>query len=276
MSVTAAEVNKLRQRTGAGLMDCKEALIEADGDLEAAIDYLRKKGQKISASRADREAREGVVIAKTDSEGKKGVVIYLSCETDFVARNEDFISFAQSIADTGLDVFSSLDDLLSTDLDGQSIKDRVVEQVGKIGEKIEVASYEKLEGECLVPYIHAGNKIGVLVALNKPRTDAIEQIGKDICMQVAAMNPIALDRDDVDPSILDREMGIGKEQARAEGKNEDIVEKIAMGKLQKFYKENTLLNQQFVKDSSKTVKDVLKEIDNDLAITAFKRVASGR
>ncbi len=276
MEITAQQVNELRKQTGAGLMDCKKALQESNGDMEAAIDFLRKKGQKVSAQRADREAKEGVVIAQTNDNGKTGVIVNLACETDFVAKNEEFISFAQSIADNALKIdVSDLEGLLEANLNGSSLKNKLTDQVGKIGEKIEVTKYEKMEGDCIIPYIHAGYKIGVLVALNQPKSDAVQQIGKDIAMQIAAMSPIAVDKDDVEQSVVDRELDIAREQVRAEGKPEDMIDKIAMGKLNKFYKENTLLNQQFVKDGSKTVNQVLKELDPNLTVVQFKRIALG-
>lgn len=275
MSITASEVNELRKATGAGLMDCKEALTESGGDIEAAIDYLRKKGQKISAKRADREANEGAVIALTNDDNTKGVVVYLSCETDFVAKNEDFAQFAWSIAELAIQNFpANTKELLGLELDGLALSEKVSEQVGKIGEKIEISAYETLEGEMIVPYIHAGNKIGVLVSMTK-KGDAITQVGKDVAMQIAAMNPMGVDQDSVDQSVVDREIEIARDVSRQEGKAEDLVEKIAKGKLQKFFKENTLLAQQFVKDGSKTVGEMLKETDPDLTVTAFKRVAIG-
>ncbi len=275
MSITASEVNELRKATGAGLMDCKEALTESGGDIEAAIDYLRKKGQKISAKRADREANEGAVIALTNDDNTKGVVVYLSYETDFVAKNEDFSQFAWSIAELAIQNFpDNTEKLLGLELDGLPLSEKVTEQVGKIGEKIEISAYETLEGEMIVPYIHAGNKIGVLVSMTK-NGDAITQVGKDVAMQIAAMNPIGVDQDSVDQGVVDREIEIAKDVSRQEGKPEDLIEKIAKGKLQKFFKENTLLAQQFVKDGSKTVSEVLKETDPDLTVTAFKRVAIG-
>lgn len=275
MGITAAEVNELRKKTGAGLMDCKKALTEANGDMDAAIDYLRKKGQKVSEMRAGRQANEGVAIAKTSDDHKAGVVINLSSETDFVAKNEDFVSFAQGIADLALkEQPENIFELEKLPYDGLSVKEKLDELVGKINEKIELSGYEKLKGENIIAYNHAGYKIGVLVGLNKDNEQA-QNIGKDLAMQVAAMSPLAVDKEGVEQSAIDRELEIGKEQAIAEGKPEAIVEKIAQGKLQKFFKENTLLNQQFVKDSSKTVEQVLKEADQDLKVVAFKRVAIG-
>ncbi len=276
MTITAAEVNKLRKQTGAGLMDCKRALQESNGDFEAAIDYLRKKGQKVSAKRADREAREGVVIAMVSSERKDGVALHLSCETDFVAKNEEFISFAKLLTKTALNQgFTVRDTLLDYSLDGVTVRERVMEMVGKIGEKIEVANFARLQGELVVPYIHMGYKIGVLVAMNKRGNDTIVNAAKDVAMQVAAMNPVAIDESDVPEDVKNHELEIGREIARNEGKPDHIIERIAEGKLQKFYKENTLLNQQFVKDSSLTVGKMLKQIDPELTITGFRRLSIG-
>ena len=277
VQISASDVNKLRQATGAGLMDCKKALTESGGDFDAAIDYLRKKGQKVAAKRADREANEGVIIAKTTEDGKHGVIILLSAETDFVAKNEDFIKVAESIADAAVsNLPGTTEDLLKLEIDGTAISSIVDEQVAKIGEKIEVKSYELVESECVVPYIHAGYRIGVLVALNQPKNDAIENIAKDVAMQIAAMNPLAVDQDGVDEDVVKKELEIGMEQARAEGKPEAMLEKIATGKLNKFFKENTLINQAFVKDGSKTIDAVLKEAHPDLKVKSFKRLQLGQ
>lgn len=275
-TITASDVNKLRQMTGAGMMDCKKALTESNGDFDAAIDYLRKKGQKVSANRSDREAKEGAVIAKTSADFKTGVIVQLSCETDFVAKNEDFVAFAHQLADLALaNNCVDTDALKALTVDGVTVGDKIIEQVGKIGEKIDVVNYVFLQGANIVPYIHAGNRIGVLAVLNNARTEANLVAGKDAAMQIAAMNPMALDKDDVDPSVIAREIEIGKDQARAEGKPEAMLEKIAQGKLGKFYKESTLLNQEFVKDGSKTVAQMLDGAEKGLTVTAFKRVALG-
>jgi elongation factor Ts len=276
MAITASEVNELRQKTGAGLMDCKKALTETNGDLEAAIDLLRKKGAKVSALRAGKEAPEGVVIAKTTADKKTGIVVKLSSETDFVAKNEAFVAFANSIAELAVSKQpADLDGLLALSFEGSTVADKVTEMVGKINENIRVTNYEKLSGDSVIAYNHAGNKIGVLVQLTKPSTEAIDAIGKDVAMQVAAMNPVAVDKTKVDSATLEREIEIGKEQARAEGKPEAMIEKIAQGKLERFFKDNTLVAQQFVKDGSKTVEQVLREVDKDLAVVDFKRVALG-
>lgn len=278
MSITlsAADVKNLREATGAGMMDCKSALTEAEGDFEKAIDILRKKGQKLSVKRADREAKEGVVIAKINDAKTKGIVIKLSSETDFVSKNEDFINTTKKIADIALATFpNTLEDLLSQKFEGSTtIGEKVLDMVAAIGEKIELSNYEKLEAPQVECYIHMGNKAGVLVGLNKAASNYTDA-GRDVAMQVAAMKPVALDKSDVDPTMIEREIEIGKEQARAEGKPEAMLEKIAMGKLEKFYKENTLLNQQFVKDGGQTIASYLKSIDKDLTVTGFKHVKLG-
>ncbi len=277
MSITAKEVNELRQKTGAGLMDCKKALTESNGDMDAAIDYLRKKGQKVSEKRADKEAVEGVAIAETSEDKKRGVIVYLSSETDFVAKNDSFISFAKSIADLAVSEFpSSREELLSLQLNGVSVEEKVNEQVGVINENIKLARYETSEAETVIGYNHAGYKIGVLVELNKPANEQIEQIGKDLAMQIAAMAPIALDKDGVPEETVEKERSLAREQAINEGKPEKVVDQIAEGKLRKFYEESTLLNQQFVKDSQKSVREALQEIDPELEVKNFKRVAIGQ
>jgi elongation factor Ts len=276
MAITAAEVNKLRTVTGAGMMDCKKALEETNGDFEAAIDYLRKKGQKVAAKRADREANEGVVIAKTNADHTVGIVIKLTSETDFVAKNADFIAFAEQIAQEAIDNQpSDINELKNMNVGGKTIGDAIDEQVAKIGEKIDVSNYELLKAETVVAYNHAGNRIGVLVAMNQPHNEQIVTAGKDAAMQVAAMNPVSVDKHDVSEDTIKREIEIAKEQIRAEGKPEEMVEKIAQGKLNKFYKDNTLHNQEFVKDPSKTVKQMLQSAHPELHIISFKRVALG-
>ncbi|MEI7978975.1 MAG: translation elongation factor Ts [Bacteroidota bacterium] len=276
MSITAADVNKLRQMTGAGMMDCKKALTETNGDFEEAVDFLRKKGAKVSAARADRDAKEGAVIAKTTSDRKLGVIIQLTCETDFVAKNEDFVAFANQIADLALaNKAANVDSLKAINIDGLPLSEKLIEQVGKIGEKIDVINYVIMEGNNIVPYIHGSNRLGVLVSLNNGANDSNFVAGKDVAMQIAAMNPVALDKDGVDASIIEREIQIGKDQAIAEGKPEAMLDKIAQGKLGKFYKENTLLNQEFVKDSSKTISQMLDSVEKGLTVTDFKRVALG-
>lgn len=275
IQISASDVNKLRQATGAGMMDCKKALVEANGDFEAAIDYLRKKGAKVAAGRQDRESNEGVVIAKTTSDNKKGVIIELNCETDFVAMNADFIAFGDKIADAAItNSPASLDDLLQLEIDGAKISDLLLDQTGKIGEKITVSTYETLTGEKVVGYIHGNYRLGVLVALNE-EGESVEEAGRDVAMQIAAMNPLAVDKDGVNTEVIEKELEIAKEQIRAEGKPEEMVEKISLGKLNRFYKDNTLLNQEFVKDSSKNVAQFLSSVSKDLTVTAFKRVQLG-
>lgn len=275
VQITAADVNKLRQQTGAGMMDCKKALIEANGDFEAAIDYLRKKGAKVAASRSDRESNEGVVIAKTSADGKQGFIVEVNCETDFVAKNADFIAFANSIADLAVEKNpSSLEELVGYELNGTKVSDQILDQTGKIGEKIGVSKYETVTGEKVIAYIHGNYRLGVLVALSADAAGA-DEAGKDVAMQIAAMNPVAIDKDGVDARTIERELEIAKDQIRAEGKPEEMVEKIAAGKLNKFYKDSTLLNQEFVKDSSKTIAQFLNGVDKGLTVTAFKRVQLG-
>jgi elongation factor Ts len=276
MTISAADVNKLRQLTGAGMMDCKKALTESNGDMDGAVDYLRKKGQKISAARADRDAKEGAVIAKVTADKKTGVIVLISCETDFVAKNEDFVSFANQVADIALaNKPADADALKALDMNGLPISERLIEQMGKIGEKIDVSRYEIMEGDNIVPYIHAGNRLGVLVSLTTTPSETNFVAGKDVAMQIAALNPIALDKGDVDAAVVAREIEIAKEQVRAEGKPEAMIEKIAEGKLGKFYKDSTLLNQEFVKDSSKTIAQMLDGVEKGLTVKAFKRVALG-
>jgi elongation factor Ts len=273
-TISAADVNKLRQMTGAGMMDCKKALTETNGDFDAAVDFLRKKGAKVSAARADRDAKEGAIIAKTSADNKLGIIIQLSCETDFVAKNEDFVKFANSIADLALaHKPATADALKALDLGGQPLSERLMEQVGKIGEKIDVVKYEIVEASNVVAYIHGANRLGVLVAMNNAPSEANLVAGRDAAMQVAALNPAAVDKDGVDSTVIERELEIAKDQVRAEGKPENMIEKIAQGKLAKFYKENTLLNQEFVKDGSLTVAQMLDKAEKGLTVTLFKRVS---
>jgi len=275
VKISAADVKKLRDITGAGMMDCKKALTEAEGDTEKAIEILRKKGQKLSAKRADREAKEGAVVAIVSDDHSKGVIVKLSCETDFVAKNDDFVALAHEFATLALNnAPASLEALLALDFGGISVADKVTEQIGVIGEKLELASYEHLEAAQVAPYIHMGNKAAVLVGLSKGDSSYYDA-GRDVAMQVAAMHPVAVDKDGVDESTVQKEIEIGKEQARQEGKPEAILEKIAMGKLNKFFKEKTLLNQQFVKDSKKSVAEYLKSFDGELTVTDFKHVTLG-
>jgi len=275
-TITASEVNKLRQVTGAGLMDCKAALTETGGDFEGAIDFLRKKGAKIAAKRADRDATEGAVIALTSADSTTGVIIVLSCETDFVGKNENFVAFAKEVAEIALNNKpATLDALKALPMGNATIEARLLDEVAKIGEKIDVVKYEIIEGSNVVAYIHGANRMGVLVEMNNAPSDSNVVAGKDAAMQIAAMNPVAVDRDGVDSSTIERELEVGKEQARQEGKPEAMIEKIAMGKLEKFYKDSTLLNQEFVKDGSKTVAKMLQDTEAGLTIKQFRRVQLG-
>jgi elongation factor Ts len=271
-TITAAEINKLRQQTGAGMMDCRKALVESNGDFEAAIDYLRKKGQKVAALRGDREAKEGVVIAKTTEDHKTGYIINVSCETDFVSKNAEYIAFAQSIMDAAIaNNVNNVEELNAVKIGNETIADKLNEQVAKIGEKISVSRFEKIEAPYVAAYIHGSYRMGVLVGLNK----ANEEAGKDVAMQIAAMNPIAIDAALVPQETIERERNIAIEQIKAEGKPADMAEKIAAGKVNKFFKESTLMAQAFVKDGNKSVGDFLKGLDADLKVIAFKRVALG-
>lgn len=280
MSISAADVKQLRDQTGAGMMDCKKALTEAGGDFDKAIEILRKKGQKLSAKRADREAKEGVVIAKTSANKNKGIVLRLSCETDFVAKGEGFIELADAFADIALkELPESKEDLLNLEIDGMTVAAKVEEQTGVIGEKLELSDYAKIVTEPgkgqVIPYIHMGYKAGVIVALNQEGPD-YEEAGRNVAMQAAAMSPIALDKDGVDQDIINKELEIGMEIARKEGKPEAMLEKIAQGKLNKYFKENTLLNQLYVKASGKeTVSQYLKSVNPDLTVTDFKHIKLG-
>lgn len=275
MSITAADVNKLRQMTGAGMMDCKKALTEANGDFDAAIDFLRKAGQKVAAKRADNETNEGVVLVALNADHSNGKLIALACETEPVSKVADFNTLAQNILQAAVSSHApSLHDLLAQPLaDGRSIEGHIIELTGKIGEKITLAAYENITAEKVVSYIHSNNKIGVLVAFDNVQGADINEVGKDIAMQITAMKPVALDKDGVDAETIQREIEIGKDQARQEGKPEAMLEKIAVGKLEKFYKEQTLLNQQFVKDSSINIRQLLEQTQKGLTIVSFNRIA---
>ena len=280
VAISAKDVKQLRDMTGAGMMDCKKALTEAGGDIDKAVELLRKKGQKVSAKRADRDAKEGVVIAKTSGNRNNGIILRLSCETDFVAKNEKFVEFANSIADIALkNLPDTNEELLALPYgEGLTVGEKITQQIGVNGEKHELSNYSKIvtaagNGQ-VIPYIHLGHKAGVIVALNVEGPEIVEP-GKNVAMQVAAMRPIALDKDGVDATVVEKEIEIGKEQARQEGKPEAMLEKIAMGKLNKFYKERTLLNQQYVKDGKMTVQGYLTSIHKDLTITDFKHVELG-
>lgn len=274
MAITAQDVNKLRKSTGAGMMDCKKALTEAEGDFDVAIEILRKQGQKVSAKRADRETTEGSVFLRTNADSTKGYVIALSCETDFVAKNDEFQGLGNKIADTiaaaGATTPAEANACAFTD--GRSIADNLVDYIGKIGEKIEVTSVEVVEAAEVVEYLHSNSKLGVLVGLSaKGATDA----GKDVAMQIAAMNPVALSKDEVPAEIVEQELKLGRELALQEGKPEAILDKIAQGKLQKYFKDNTLLEQPFVKDGSKSISEMLNDVQKGLTVNSFKRVAIG-
>ncbi len=272
--ITASEVNALRKKTGAGMMDCKKALTEADGDQEKAIEVLRKKGQKVAAKRADRDAAEGVIIAKISADGTFGAVVRISSETDFVAKNQDFIDFVTAVADKAVELKAeTVDDLKAADMNGRTIEENVLDQLGKIGEKIEIVDYKTITAPAVFAYIHPGNRLATIMGLNKADVADIATIGKEVNMQIAAMAPIALDKDGVDASVVKTEIEIGMDQARQEGKPEAMLEKIAMGKLNKFYKENTLLNQAFVRNNKQSVSQYLKEADKDLTVTEFYRLA---
>ena len=275
MSITAADVNKLRQMTGAGMMDCKKALTEADGDFEAAIDVLRKAGQKVAAKRADNATNEGVVLVALSADHSNGKLIALACETEPVSKVADFNNLAKSIIDKAAASHApSAHDLLAEPLaDGRSVEGHIIELTGRIGEKITLAAYENITAEKVVSYIHSNNKIGVLVAFENVQGVDVSEIGKDIAMQITAMKPVALDKDGVDAETIEREIEIGKDQARQEGKPEAMLEKIAVGKLEKFYREQTLLNQQFVKDSSITIRQLLENKQKGLTISMFKRIS---
>lgn len=273
-NISAADVNKLRQMTGAGMMDCKAALNESDGDFEKAIEFLRKKGQKLANKRADRSANEGFVVACLSGDNKFGATVMINCETDFVAKNQEFIDFTNNVAKkAATEKIKSADDLKAAQLNGRSIGDQITDLIGKIGEKIELSKYEFVESPKVFIYNHLGNRLATVVGFNMENTP--EQVGKEIAMQIAAMNPVAIDKNDVDPQIVEKEIEIGKDQARQEGKPEEILEKIAMGKLNKFYAENTLLNQEFVREAKKTVRQYLAESNKELTVTAFKRVMLG-
>ena len=265
--IQAADVNKLRKATGAGMMDCKKALQESNGDFEAAIDIIRKKGQLVASKRADREATEGVVIAK--AEGKTGAILVLNCETDFVAKNENFIKFADSILKLAIDKKpADIQALKSLPFEGKTVNEKIMEQTGIIGEKIDISDYGTIQAEEVVSYIHQGNTLATIVGFSKKVN---VQVGKDIAMQIAAMAPVAIDKTNVTAEVIEKEKEIGREQARLEGKPENMLDKIAEGKLNKFFKESTLLNQDFTKDSKKTVQQYLKEADPDLKVIDFKR-----
>lgn len=274
MEISAADVMKLRKVTGAGMMDCKTALAEAEGDFDRAIDIIREKGKLVASKRADRAATEGVVLAKVDASGKKGAMVVLNCETDFVAKNEAFVAFAEKILDAAIaNNAADLDAVKALALDGRSVENHVIEQTGVIGEKLDLPFYAKLDAESVVAYIHPGNKLSTLVGFNKAGVDA--QVAKDIAMQVAAMNPVAVNKESVPADVVAKELEIAKEKFRQEGKPEAMLDKISQGALEKFFKESTLLNQAFIKESKQTVAEFLKSTDKDLTVTNFFRYNLG-
>lgn len=271
MSITAADVNKLRGITGAGMMDCKKALVEAEGDFEKAIEILRKKGQKVAANRSDRESSEGAVIAAVNADNTVGVVISLNCETDFVGKNEGFVKLATDLANQALN-YADKDAFLASDFGGITVNEKLMEQTGVIGEKIEIGSFERLEGAFVNSYIHAGNRIATLVALSA-KVEGGDEAARNVAMQAAAMAPIALDENGVDASIIEKEIEIAKDQLRAEGKPEAMLDNIAKGKIARFFKDNTLVNQDYIKEPSMNVAAYVKSVDANLTVTGFKRAA---
>jgi elongation factor Ts len=270
-NITAADVNKLRQITGAGMMDCKKALVEAEGDFDKAIENLRKKGQKVAANRADRESTEGAVIAVVNADKTAGVVISLNCETDFVAKNESFVKLANDLANLALN-YNTKEEFLAADFNGITVEEKLTEQTGVIGEKIEIGSFERLEGAFVGSYIHAGNRIATLVSLSG-NAEGAEEAARNVAMQAAAMAPIALNEEGVDAATIEKEIEIAKDLLRQEGKPEAMLDNIAKGKLGRFFKDNTLVNQDYIKDNKLSVSEYVKSVDSSLTVTGFKRVA---
>jgi elongation factor Ts len=273
MAITASDVNKLRQQTGAGMMDCKNALVEADGDFEAAVDILRKKGQKIAAKRGDNDAKEGVIIAQSSADGKSGVILGLNCETDFVAKNDGYVAMVQSLVDIALEKLpTTVEELKALPFDARlSVEEKIIEQVGVVGEKLDLSVYSVINGNFVAAYNHPGNQLATLVGLSSSTAGDIAEAGRQVAMQVAAMNPIAIDKDGVDARTIEREIEVGKDLAIQEGKPADMAEKIALGRLNKFFQENTLLSQAFVRDKKMTVEQFLNSTEKDLTVTDFKR-----
>lgn len=271
VTVTAADINKLRKSTGAGMLDCRKALTESNGDFEAAIDWLRKHGQKVAAKRSDREAKEGVILAQTTADNKVGMIVCLSCETDFVSKNADFVAFAQSITDAAVsNNVRTTEELNEVEINGTKVVELINDKLAAIGEKIAV-KFERIDAEYVSSYTHGANRMGVLVGMNKEAAEA----GKDVAMQIAAMNPLAVDETSIAPETIAREREIAIEQIKAEGKPAEMAEKIAIGKVNKFFKDNTLMAQVFVKDNGKSVTEYLKSIDPALKVIEFKRIALG-
>ena len=271
--ISAADVNKLRKATGAGMMDCKKALVEAEGDFNTAVEVLRKKGQKVAANRADRDSSEGAVIARVNDDATVGVIVSVNCETDFVAKNENYVILANQLADVAL-AHDSLDSFLAADFNGMSVADKLTEQTGVIGEKIEIGGFEHLKGAFVGSYIHAGNKIATLTSLSAG-VDGAAEAAKNVAMQAAAMNPIALNEEGVDAATVEKEIEIAKDQLRQEGKPEAMLDNIAKGKLKRFFKDNTLVNQAYIKDGKQSVSEYVKSVDAELTVTGFKRLALG-
>ncbi|MBC8083376.1 MAG: elongation factor Ts [Hymenobacter sp.] len=277
MAITAQDVNKLRAMTGAGMMDCKKALVEAEGDFEAARDILRKQGQKIADKRAENATSEGMVLASVNADGTNGKLVALACETEPVSKVPDFRNLVQQILDAAVqsNAATKEDLLAAAQSDGRSLQDHITDLMGKIGEKLDVVAYANMSAEKVASYIHSDGKKGVLVGLKNVNGADVETVGRDVAMQIVAMKPVAVDKDGVDAATVEREIEIGKEQARAEGKPEAMLEKIAQGKLNKFYKDNTLLNQEFVKDNSLTIAQLLDKTQKGMTVTDFKRVTIG-
>ncbi|MBS1629431.1 MAG: elongation factor Ts [Bacteroidetes bacterium] len=278
VTITAQDVKKLRDQTGAGMADCRKALEESQGDFEGAIDYLRKKGQKVAANRQDREAKEGVVIARTNADANYGIIIQLSSETDFVSKNADFIQFANDVATIAeQNMPGNIESLKALPMEGATVSEKLSEVVARIGEKIDIVRYEQLSADTVVSYIHGNYRIGVLVGMNNAKGDHVREAGKDVAMQIAAMNPLGLSHESIEPHVIERERSIVMEQMKNDpkmaGKPEEMIAKVAEGKLNAFFKENTLMAQPFVKDNSKSVADYVKSVDKNLGVTQFKRVA---
>lgn len=277
MNISAAQVKELRNKTGAGMMDCKNALVEANGDLDKAIEILRKKGQKVAAKRADRDSHQGAAIAITNKEKTIGTAIVLACETDFVGKNADFVNLANKLANIALNC-DSKEELLKASIDNMNVEEKLLEQTGVIGEKIQINKFVKINAPYVGSYIHAGNKIATVIGLSKTNDNLLDDmmnVSKDIAMQVAAMNPIALNEEGVDANVIEKEIEIAKDQLRAEGKPEAMLDNIAKGKLKRFFKDNTLINQAFIKDTKISVSDYLSSFDKELTVTCFDRVSIG-
>jgi len=272
MPITTADIVKLRKMTGAGMMDCKNALTESEGDFDRAITIIRERGKLVASKRADREASEGAVLAKVSEDKKFGAIVVLNCETDFVAKNEKFLAFTNLILDAAIATQpANLEELKSIKIDGRPIGDQVMEQIGIIGEKLDLSFYGKIQAGCVACYVHPGNRLATIVGFSKP--DVEHQLGKDVAMQVTAMNPVAVNRESVPQDVIDKELEIAKEKFRLEGKPEAMLDKIAQGALQKFFQESTLLEQAFIKENKITVKQYIAQNDKNLTVTGFERYA---